>query len=76
MDSNPRSPRLLRLDYPLWFRPAGLGGLSHGDALRLSGSIGEGGKGRSVGGFDACNSRIDTRLGDEGSESARASSTA
>src|SRR5262252_4764570 len=40
-------------------------GLSHGDTLRLGGSIREGGKGRSVGGFDARNARIDARLGDE-----------
>jgi hypothetical protein len=40
-------------------------GLSHGDALRLCGSIGEDGKGRSVGGFDTCNARIYARLSDE-----------
>src|SRR5262249_1620689 len=37
-------------------------GLSRGDTLRLGGRLGEGPKGSSVGGFDACYGRINARL--------------
>ena len=40
-------------------------GLSHRDTLRLGLIVGDGGKGRGIVGFDACNACIDARLGDE-----------